>query len=44
MIIQDDPIFSYFVPTYFTVGAYEIVILQDPQGNALTIKISYDGE
>jgi len=44
MTLEDDSIFGYIVPTYFNVGKYEIVVLQDPQGNALTIKISYDGE
>ena len=37
---DDDPIFSYLVPSYFSIGPYEIVTLQDPYGNALTIKIS----
>ena len=44
MKADDDSIFSYLVPTYFNVGVYEIVILQDPFGNALTIKINYNGE
>lgn len=39
---NDDPLFSYLVPSYFTVGPYEIVALQDPQGNTLTIKINYN--
>lgn len=42
IILQDDKIFSYLVPSYFSVGPYEIVVLQDPEGNALTIKINYD--
>tara|TARA_R110000744_G_scaffold220801_3_gene339629 strand:- start:4491 stop:4625 length:135 start_codon:yes stop_codon:yes gene_type:complete len=44
MTAEDDSIFSYIVPSYFFVGDYEIVILQDPKGNALTIKINYNGQ
>mgnify|MGYP003628329452 CR=1 FL=1 len=44
MIAYDDSIFNYLVPTYFTVDMYEIVIVQDSHGNALTIKINYNGE
>tara|TARA_R100000951_G_scaffold26046_1_gene22072 strand:+ start:10103 stop:10234 length:132 start_codon:yes stop_codon:yes gene_type:complete len=40
---DDDSIFSYLVPSYFTVGVYEIVALQDPEGKVLTIKINYNG-
>ena len=40
IILQDDKIFSYLVPSYFTVGPYDIVIIQDPDGHALTIKIN----
>tara|TARA_R100000458_G_C8203873_1_gene193536 strand:- start:762 stop:881 length:120 start_codon:yes stop_codon:yes gene_type:complete len=28
-----------FVPSQFTVGIYEIIIIQDPYGNLLTLKI-----
>lgn len=41
---DDDTIFGYLVPTYFHIQGYEIVVLQDPYGNALTIKINYNGK
>ena len=44
MIGYNDSIFNYLVPSYFSVGVYEIVILQTPEGDALTIKASYNGE
>lgn len=42
IILQDDKIFSYLVPSYFSVGPYEIVVLQNPEGDCITIKINYD--
>ena len=34
-----DDMYNYIVPSYFSIGVYEIVILQDPYGNLLTLKI-----
>lgn len=34
-----DDMYNYIVPSYFSVRDYEIVILQDPYGNLLTLKI-----
>ena len=34
-----DDIYNYIVPSYFSVGEYEIVILQDPYGALLTLRI-----
>ena len=33
-------IFAMLVPSYFDVGGYELIIIQDPDGNLLTLKIS----
>tara|TARA_Y100001963_G_C6704628_1_gene411284 strand:- start:1040 stop:1156 length:117 start_codon:yes stop_codon:yes gene_type:complete len=33
-------VFNYLVPSYFEIGELEIVILQDPYGKILTIKIN----
>ena len=38
-ILNLDDIYNYLVPSYFDVGEYEIVILQDPYGNILNIRI-----
>jgi len=37
-------ILDIFVPTYFEVGDYEIIILQNPQGDLITLKISTYGK
>ena len=37
--LEMDDIYSYLVPSYFTVGEYEIIILQNPEGDLLTLKI-----
>ena len=37
--LQLDDIYNYIVPSYFDIGEHEIVILQDPYGNLLTLKI-----
>ena len=37
--LKMDDIYSYLVPSYFNVGEYEIIILQNPEGDVLTIKI-----
>lgn len=42
MIADDSSFYSYLVPSYFSIGPYEIVVIQDPKGNALTIKINYN--
>jgi hypothetical protein len=34
-------IFEEIVPSYFEIGDMEIVILQDQNGELLTIKINY---
>jgi len=34
-----DDLFSFIVPSYFDVGGYEIVIIQDSNGELLTLKI-----
>jgi|TARA_S200002703_G_scaffold24120_3_gene20954 hypothetical protein len=34
-------IFEEIVPSYFEIGDMEIVILQDKNGELLTIKINY---
>ena len=44
IVVNEDTIFGYLVPTYFDIRGYEIVVLQDPYGNVLTIKINYNGE
>ena len=31
--------YNYIVPSYFSIGEYEIVILQDPYGTLLTLRI-----
>ena len=33
-------IFKHLVPSYFEVGDLEIVIIQDPEGKLLTLKIN----
>lgn len=38
--MNTDDVFSMLVPSYFEVAGYEIVVLQDPQGNLLTLKIA----
>jgi hypothetical protein len=40
----EDIIFELLVPSYFEVGGYEIVILQDPEGELLTLKVIKYGE
>jgi len=43
--MKADYLFSIIVPSYFSIGVYEIVILQDSEGNLLTLKIEeYEGE
>ena len=38
-----DSIFDTFVPSYFEVGNYEIIILQNPEGDLITLKVEiYD--
>jgi len=37
-----DDIYNYLVPSYFQIGDCEIIILQDPEGNLLTVKVQYD--
>tara|TARA_R110000744_G_scaffold3878_8_gene14265 strand:- start:1879 stop:1995 length:117 start_codon:yes stop_codon:yes gene_type:complete len=34
-------VFDEIVPSYFEIGDIEIVILQDSQGNLLTVKINF---
>lgn len=38
--MTSDDLFSILVPSYFEIGKYEIVVLQDGEGNLLTLKIS----
>ena len=39
-----EDIFDLIVPSYFDIGGYEIIILQNPEGDLLTLKIAqYDG-
>tara|TARA_R110002020_G_scaffold78287_3_gene196973 strand:+ start:88 stop:210 length:123 start_codon:yes stop_codon:yes gene_type:complete len=33
-------VFNYLVPSYFEIGDLEIIILQDPTGKLVTIKIN----
>ena len=40
--LKIDDIFDYLVPSYFRVGDYEIIILQTPHGDVITIRIQYD--
>ena len=36
-------IFEFLVPSYFDIEGYEIIILQNPEGELLTLKITqYD--
>jgi hypothetical protein len=43
--MTSDSLFDLLVPSYFEIESYEIVILQDPEGNLLTLKIAkYEGE
>ena len=43
--MTSDSLFSALVPSYFEIGIYEIVVLQDSQGNLLTLKIAkYEGD
>tara|TARA_Y100000361_G_scaffold124451_1_gene117558 strand:- start:522 stop:644 length:123 start_codon:yes stop_codon:yes gene_type:complete len=38
-----DNILDILVPSYFEVGPYEIIILQNPSGDLITLKIEkYD--
>ena len=37
--LELDDIYNYIVPSYFKIGEYEVVVLQDPYGTALTIRI-----
>tara|TARA_R110002020_G_scaffold109623_1_gene253580 strand:- start:1058 stop:1183 length:126 start_codon:yes stop_codon:yes gene_type:complete len=32
-------IFEFLVPSYFDIEGYEIIILQNPEGDLLTLKI-----
>ena len=34
-----DDMYNYIVPSYFSIGEYEIVILQVPYGTLLTLRI-----
>jgi len=36
---MSDNLFDVLVPSYFEVGPYEIIILQNPSGDLLTLKI-----
>ena len=36
-------VYNYLVPSYFEVGDFEIVVLQDPNGELLTLKINTYG-
>jgi len=38
--MTSDDLFSMLVPSYFDIGGYEIVIIQDPNGDLLTLKIT----
>lgn len=33
-------VFEYLVPSYFEIGNLEIVVLQDPTGRLITLKIN----
>ena len=37
--MKGEDIFEMLVPSYFEVGDYEIVVLQDPEGELLTLKV-----
>ena len=37
--MTDTDFFSMLVPSYFDIGGYEIVVIQDPNGDLLTLKI-----
>ena len=39
-----DSVLDIFVPTYFEVGDYEIIILQNPEGDLITLKITEYGK
>tara|TARA_R110000765_G_scaffold33034_1_gene76033 strand:- start:158 stop:286 length:129 start_codon:yes stop_codon:yes gene_type:complete len=42
--MKGEDVFDIIVPSYFEVDNYEIVVLQDPEGNLLTLKIEeYEG-
>ena len=34
-----DTIFDTVVPSYFEVGDYEIIILQNPEGDLITLRV-----
>ena len=36
-------VYNYLVPSYFEIGDFEIVVLQDPNGELLTLKINNHG-
>ena len=41
--MTDNDFFSMLVPTYFEIGGCEIIIIQDSNGDLLTLKIiEYD--
>ena len=39
-----ESVLDIFVPTYFEVGEYEIIILQNSQGDLIPLKISTYGK
>tara|TARA_R110000787_G_scaffold250180_2_gene355793 strand:- start:896 stop:1033 length:138 start_codon:yes stop_codon:yes gene_type:complete len=40
--LKIDDAYDYLVPSYFQIGECEIIILQSPEGDAITIKVRYD--
>ena len=40
--MEIDDAYNYVVPSYFKIGDYEIIILQKPDGDLITIKVQYD--
>jgi len=41
--MRGDDLFEFLVPSYFDIDIYEILILQNPQGDLITIKVEcYD--
>tara|TARA_R100000544_G_C2168889_1_gene31249 strand:- start:317 stop:445 length:129 start_codon:yes stop_codon:yes gene_type:complete len=42
--MKGEDLIGYLVPSYFDVMGYEIVIIQDAEGNLITLKIvNYEG-
>ena len=41
--MRGDDLFDFLVPSYFDIDMYEILILQNPYGDLITIKVErYD--